>query len=340
VVSEFPCGLRQGLFSSTAVAGIIMPTKLTLVELDMNKLEDALRRAEEKLDEKDYTTLKTLADAYACLSELIGEKNTSIARLRKLLFGSKTEKTAAVIRDVPADRPASHEQASAGNGGSLLASEPSAASAAAEAGASVEENAAGAKSVRNHGRLGGDAYTGAEKIEVPHPSLRPGDRCPTCATGTVYATGRPGVVLRLVGQPPVGAKVYYLEKLRCNLCGDLFTAALPEGVGAEKRDATVGSMLALLRYGTGMPLNRTGTLQANLGIPLPPSTQWDIVAAQAERAEPVFEELGRQAAQGEVLYNDDSATSEGWRVQWETNPPGQEPRPRSLDGRQEGNRMI
>jgi transposase len=288
---------RAGLFSSTAVAGIIMPTKLTIVELDMNKLEDALRRAEEKLDEKDYATLKTLADAYACLSELIGEKNTSIARLRKLLFGSKTEKTAAVVRDLPADRSASQEQASAGNGGSLLASEPSAASAAAEA---------GVKPVRNHGRLGGDAYTGAEKIVVSHPSLQSGDPCPTCATGIVYDTGRPGVVLRLMGQPPVGAKVYYLQKLRCNLCGDLFTAAPLEGVGAQKRDATVGSMLALLRYGTGMPLNRTGTLQANLGIPLPPSTQWDIVAAQAERAEPVFEELGRQAAQGDVLYNDDT----------------------------------
>ena len=32
-------------------------------------------------------------------------------------------------------------------------------------------------------------------------------------------------------------------------------------------------------------------------IPLPASTQWDIVADQAERAEPVFEELVRQAAQ-------------------------------------------
>lgn len=41
-----------------------MPTKLTIVELDMNKLEDALRRAAEKLDEKDYATLKTLAVAH------------------------------------------------------------------------------------------------------------------------------------------------------------------------------------------------------------------------------------------------------------------------------------
>src|SRR5208282_4355546 len=79
----------------------------------------------------------------------------------------------------------------------------------------------------------------------------------------------------------------------------------PEGE-EKKYDATAGSMIALLKYGTGMPFHRAETLQASLGIPLPASTQWDIVAAQAERAEPVFGELARQAAQGEVLYNDDT----------------------------------
>ena len=74
----------------------------------------------------------------------------------------------------------------------------------------------------------------------------------------------------------------------------------------RKRDATVGSMIALLRYGTGMPFSRDETLQEELGIPLPASTQWDIVADQAERAEPAFEEMARQAAQADVVYNDDT----------------------------------
>ena len=43
-----------------------------------------------------------------------------------------------------------------------------------------------------------------------------------------------------------------------------------------------------------------------MGIPLPASTQWDIVHAKAERTEPAFEELIRQAAQGEVVHNDDT----------------------------------
>ena len=140
-----------------------------------------------------------------------------------------------------------------------------------------------------------------------HESLQPGDSCPKCEAGTLYDTRRPGVLVRLVGQPPVGAMVYYLQKLRCNLCGVVFTADLPEGVDAEEKyDPTVGSMVALLKYGNGMPFHRAQTLQGNLGIPLPASTQWDIVEAQAEHTEPVFAELVRQAAQGDVLHNDDT----------------------------------
>ena len=160
---------------------------------------------------------------------------------------------------------------------------------------------------KGHGHNGADDFTGAEKIEVRHESLQPGDPCPKCEQGTLYDTRRPGVLVRLVGQAPVKAMVYYLQKLRCNPCGAIFTAKPPEGVIAEEKyDPTVGSMIALLKYGYGMPFHRQETLQGNLGIPLPDATQWDIVDAQAERAEPVWQELVRQAAQGEVVHNDDT----------------------------------
>jgi len=71
---------------------------------------------------------------------------------------------------------------------------------------------------------GADAYQGAEKIEVPHESLQPGDACPDCQQGSVYEVSRPGVLVRITGQAPVQAKVYRLQKLRCNLCGKVFTA--------------------------------------------------------------------------------------------------------------------
>jgi len=48
-------------------------------------------------------------------------------------------------------------------------------------------------------------------------------------------------------------------------------------------------------------------MQDSLGIPLPASIQWEIVLAMAVRIEPVFDELMRQAAQGDVLHNDDTS---------------------------------
>jgi transposase len=122
----------------------------------------------------------------------------------------------------------------------------------------------------------------------------------------MYEVAQPGVLVRIVGQAPVQARVYELQKLRCNLCGKVFTAQAPEGVGAEKYDATSGSMIALLKYGSGLPFNRLEGLQGNLGIPLPASTQWDMVHATARKLASAYEELIRQAAQGEVLHNDDT----------------------------------
>jgi transposase len=159
---------------------------------------------------------------------------------------------------------------------------------------------------KRHGRNGADAYDGAEKIVVPHESLKSGDRCPECHKGKVYEVKIPGALIRIVGQAPVQAKVYELQKLRCNLCGKVLTAQAPEGIGTEKYDATAASMIALLKYGSGLPFNRLEGLQGSLGIPLPASTQWDIVNDSAKMIEPVYDELIRQAAQGEIVYNDDT----------------------------------
>ena len=265
----------------------------------MGALEETLRRAETVLSQEDYARLKLLAESYACLTELVGDKNTSIARLRKLLFGAKTEKTAAVVGQ------RSDLQATRDTTVSVSSSEDNACVATPPRSTADEEKAA-KEPAKGHGRNGADAYSGAVKVIVRHPSLQPGDGCPHCEKGVVYAMKDPGVLVRLVGQAPIQATVYELQKLRCNLCGDLFAAEPPEGVGGEKCDATAGSMIAMLKYSMGVPFNREEKFQEGLGIPLPASTQWDIVEAKAEKIEPAFHELIHQAANGEVLHNDDT----------------------------------
>ncbi|MGH8653662.1 MAG: hypothetical protein ACREYE_16505, partial [Gammaproteobacteria bacterium] len=45
---------------------------------------------------------------------------------------------------------------------------------------------------KRHGRNGAQAYSGARKITIAHPSLKSGDRCQECKTGKLifYSQGR------------------------------------------------------------------------------------------------------------------------------------------------------
>jgi transposase len=159
---------------------------------------------------------------------------------------------------------------------------------------------------KGHGRNGAAMFTGAEKVPVPHQALEPGDPCPECRCGKVYRQKEPKTLVRIVGQAPLKATVFEMERLRCNGCGQLFTAEEPEQAGPRKYDETAAAMIAQLRYGSGMPFKRLQRLEGSLGIPLPVATLWEVVEAGAEPLWPALDELIRQAAQGEVMHNDDT----------------------------------
>lgn len=246
------------------------------MDVSRQELDAVLARVREKLEEADYEKLKAAIETLAYLTDLVQHKEISLARLRKILFGASTEKTRQVT---PPDT------------------------------ATVQQGEAKSEAARarpGHGRHGAEEFGGARKVEVAHPTLKPGDVCPECQKGKVYVQKEPQVLVRVVGQAPLAATVYRLQKLRCNLCGEVFTAEAPPEVGTGKYDATASSMLALLKYGSGLPFYRLENLQASLEIPLPASTQWEVIAAAARVIQPVMEELIRQAAQGEVLHNDDT----------------------------------
>lgn len=171
----------------------------------------------------------------------------------------------------------------------------------------TEEPHREADAVSGHGRNSAAAYRAAKKISIPHPKLSHGDRCPECARGNVYTQKEPKALVRVVGQAPLAATVWKLERLRCNACGQVFTAEEPDGVGPDKYDETASAMIAQLKYGSGIPFYRLESLEDQLGIPLPAATQWEIVEEAAEAIKPAHQELIRQAAQGQVLHNDDTS---------------------------------
>src|SRR5271165_4990821 len=170
---------------------------------------------------------------------------------------------------------------------------------------SAEAESAEPKSA-GHGRNAASAFTGAEKVSVQHAQLKPGDPCPECREGRVYRQKEPKTLIRIVGQAPVKATVFEMERLRCNACCQMFTAEEPANLGTDKYDTTAVAMIALLKYGTGMPFNRMERLETQLGIPLPAATQWELMEPAAGSLEPILDELIRQAAQGSVVHNDDT----------------------------------
>ena len=159
---------------------------------------------------------------------------------------------------------------------------------------------------KGHGRHSAGDYTGAQKVAIPHPELKSGDACPECARGKVYHQHEPKVRVRIVGQAPLAATVFEMERLRCNACGQVFTADDPDDIGAEKYDATAAAMIAQLKYGSGVPFARLERLEHQLGIPLPAATQWELMEDAAALVKPAWKQLIWYAAQGEVFHNDDT----------------------------------
>ena len=121
------------------------------------------------LPEEDYQKLKAALDTLEYLTELVADKDTTIRHLRQLLLPASTEKTRDVLAKagVAAPNPVSDSKPESGQEQSKDEAQP------------------------GHGRNSAEAFTGAEKVDVPHHCLKHGDRCPECAKGNVYGQKRP-----------------------------------------------------------------------------------------------------------------------------------------------------
>ena len=113
--------------------------------------------------------------------------------------------------------------------------------------------------------------------------------------------------MRIDGPALRSALRYALPKLRCSGCGQMGTATLPDEAGAEQYSARARAVLAIGRYALGLPLSRLQGYQAMLGGPGPEATQWDQIAKVGDWSSVVLESLERLAAQGALIYQDDTA---------------------------------
>jgi len=159
---------------------------------------------------------------------------------------------------------------------------------------------------KGHGRNGVAKLTGAHHVKVGLKTPVSHCLCPGCSLGKVYDFP-PSSVPHFWAQPLVQATVYEFEQVRCNLCGEIFSAPAPDDMPKQKYDETVPALIGFLKYGAGMTLYRIDKLQQAFGVPLPESTQWEILEDAADKLTPVHEALLDAAAQGEQFYNDDTS---------------------------------
>jgi hypothetical protein len=232
-----------------------------------------LARVRPGVSPEDYARIAAMCEALPKLVAAIEQEHMTLRKLRRLLFGPKSEPIDRVCP--PAAAP------------SLLPPLPKA-------------------KPKGHGRIKASAYTGADWVDVSHPHYHAGQPCPQCRKGTLRTLSRRALILRLEGAPPITAKGFSLQILRCDTCGWTTTAPAPAQAGTEKYAPSVGVTIAELRYGTGVPHYRLARFQLSLGVPLPESTQWELVAGLAEGIRPAFTTLVTMAANASLFHNDDT----------------------------------
>jgi rubredoxin len=253
----------------------------------------------------DAGVVERVIRMYFWVAFALKEAKLSVKRLRTLFFGpSRTPKRRP---EAEGSAPSSEALGENEEGGEPA---PVAKAVGGEGGPGVSEAEVAPKPKGGHragtGRLGADAYVGAERAECRHEELAVGQRCPVCGQGTLYELP-PGVEIRIDGHALLSAMRYALQKLRCSACGQIFTASLPQEAGAEKYSVRARAVLVVCRYYLGLPFYRVQGYQAMLGVPVPDATQWDQIEKVGDCSYVVFEYLERLAAQGELIHQDDTS---------------------------------
>jgi transposase len=301
-----------------------------VIAVDLEAAARMLERTRGHCPPEDYAITESMFHALVEMTRQLHARSASLSRLRRLWGIRTTEKLSAVFPSAP--QPANDQtppttaagRDDLGQDGRDHGSDPR--DRADDDGVPGDDHRitpdpevhggrdgapqgdAGAPRTRKgHGRIGAAAYPHAGCTHVEHDRAHVGDTCPQCSHGRLYRLREPERIVRITGQPPLVARTWELDRLRCSGCGGVFTAPAPPEAQGPKYDERAAAIMALLRYRVGTPLHRLDRLQRNLETPVPASTQWEVVRDHVDAVVPVHDELGRRAASGRLLHNDDTS---------------------------------
>lgn len=274
------------------------PKNITLTEQEVTSLIG--RMLANKLNDSDKKIITGIIQVYQLLSLALREAKISVGRLRTIFGFKKTEKR----RHLHSIELHVEETAGKGFVGKACDQLGLVFSKTLESLKKVKDSLIREKK-KGHGRLGHLDYPGADIVRQEHESLKSGDDCPEACGGRLYSLD-PKTTVCLTGHALVSAIKYLQERLRCTLCGKVFTAAPSIDMPTQKYDEALKANLAIAKNYAGMPFYRLQMLQKMVGVPLPHPTQWQLVESLADAIYPVYYELERLAAQGEVISHDDT----------------------------------
>jgi hypothetical protein len=168
--------------------------------------------------------IERLLRTVLALLELLQRKNTSIKKLRQMIFGKRTERhpTAQARKAEDPEKDGEPEKADDGRPQASSDQDARAEGLASESGEKPKR--------KGHGRRAASDYSGARVVKCRHESLKAGDGCPASCGGRLYDLNEPTALMQFTGQPLITATKYEREALRC-----------------------ANATIALMRYGAGLP---------------------------------------------------------------------------------------
>ncbi len=238
---------------------------ITITEEELNKRLDQIESLDCDDDLRQF--LKDALWAIVELDKIIGMKNTTIARLRKI-FGKKTEKRGS---------------SSSNNG---------------------ESGSSGGRG-QGQGNNGKEDYPAAQIVKHElDESKKPGKKCPDCMKGTLHKY-ESSIQIKIIGNSVLRAVANEIEQSRCNTCGKIFSADF-KGKCKNKYDVTAVSIIAIMHYMASFPFYRLEKIQKQLRTPMPRSVQWKLMEELADTLIYVWKALIKYGKEGDLFYTDDT----------------------------------
>lgn len=279
------------------------PEKIELTDDEAASLRERIRN--KKITDEDLVVFDQALSFMLWLQLQLERFKITTNKLRQIIFGSKTEKSKHSKKEnLSSDKNISDSTSQEDAGLSETSPNESQLKNTVEPSQSRKTN----PKAKGHGRIGADEYEPDEIIRVKHSLLKAGDACPNKCGGKLYHPNDndPGGIIRIKGQSCAHVVRYEFDKLRCALCGEVFTAEAPPDFPLQKYDAYFKANLVLQKYFMASPFYRQEQFQKLLGIPLPDSTQWDLIESVADCAYPVLNVLEQMAANGTHINHDDT----------------------------------